>query len=174
MKLSYKHFIPLSIVIFSTISCAGNEPIEPAKPIEPSTNTSPQPLVIKLSPGTTELLVQEMRELQTGMNKIVPALVAGKWQEIVSIGNQMKDSYIMKKSLTREQMHELHLSLPEEFQKLDHSFHESAGLLAQAASKQNYEQASYYYFKMTEACVNCHTLYATHKFPEFLKSNKQK
>ena len=168
MKLLLKLFAPLFIIILSSISCAGN------KPVEPNVSTNTPPPVIKLSPDTSELLVREMRELQTGMNKIVPALVAGKWQEIVVIGNQMKDSYIMKKSLTREQMHELHMSLPEDFQKLDHSFHESAGLLAQAASKQNYEQASYYYFKMTEACVNCHTLYATHKFPEFLKSNNQK
>ena len=168
MKLLLKLIIPLFIIILSSISCAGN------KPVEPNVSANTPPPVIKLSPDTAELLVKEMRELQTGMNKIVPALVAGEWQKIVVIGNQMKDSYIMKKSLTREQMHELHMSLPEDFQKLDHSFHESAGLLAQAASKQNYEQASYYYFKMTEACVNCHTLYATHKFPEFLKSSKQK
>jgi hypothetical protein len=167
MKLLLKLFIPLFIIILSSISCAENNPVEP----NVSANTPPP--VIKLSPDTAELLVKEMRELQAGMNKIVPALVAGKWQEIVSIGNQMKDSYIMKKSLTREQMHELHMSLPEDFQKLDHSFHESAGLLAQAASKKNHEQASYYYFKMTEACVNCHTLYATHKFPEFIKPKKQ-
>ena len=166
MKLLLKLLIPLFIIILSSISCAGN------KPVESNASANTPPPVIKLSPDTAELLIQEMRELQAGMNKIVPALVAGKWQEIVIIGNQMKDSYIMKKSLTREQMHELHMSLPEDFQKLDHSFHESAGLLAQAASKQNYEQASYYYFKMTEACVNCHTLYATHKFPEFLKPKK--
>jgi hypothetical protein len=131
----------------------------------------PQP-VIRLSADTRELLVREMRELQSGMNKIVPALVAGEWKKIVTIGNQMKDSYIMKKSLTRDQMHELHTSLPEEFQKLDHSFHESAGLLAQAAGEQNYEQVSYYYYKITEACVNCHTLYATHTFPEFINPKK--
>ena len=168
MKLLLKLFTPLFIIILSSISCAGN------KPVEPNVSANTPPPVIKLSPDTAELLIKEMRELQTGMNKIVPALVAGEWQKIVVIGNQMKDSYIMKKSLTREQMHELHMSLPEDFQKLDHAFHESAGLLAQAASKQNYEQASYYYFKMTEACVNCHTLYATHKLPEFLKSSKQK
>lgn len=127
---------------------------------------------VQLSPDTTELLIEEMRELQNGMKKIVPALVAGEWEKISYIGNKMEDSYIMKDSLTKAQMHELHESLPEDFQKLDHAFHESAGLLAKAADNQNREQISYYYYKMTEACVECHSLYATHKFPQFLKTKK--
>jgi hypothetical protein len=168
MKLSIKFLIPF-LIILSSVSCTESKPdeVHAQSSHEPSTNA--QPTHIRLSPETTELLVQEMRELQEGMKKIVPALVAGKWQEIASIGKQMEDSYIMKENLTKAQMHELHESLPAAFQELDHSFHQAAGLLAQAADNKNYEQVSYYYYKMTEACVDCHTLYATHKFPEFLK-----
>jgi hypothetical protein len=169
MKHSIKIFIPLFFTALSSISCAGNKPDEARSDHEAIADT--QPTRIHLSPETTELLIKEMRELQEGMKKIVPALSAGEWEKIASIGKQMRDSYIMKDSLTEEQMHELHESLPATFQELDHSFHHSAGLLAQAADKQDKEKVSYYYFKMTEACVECHTIYATHKFPEFLKPN---
>lgn len=170
MKLSIKFLIPFFIML-SSVSCNESKPDEANTNHEASTNT--QQAHVQLSPETTKLLVQEMHELQEAMKKIVPALVAGKWQEVTSIGNQMKNSYIMKKSLSRIQRRESHESLPAAFQELDRSFHLSAGLLAHAAGQKNYEQVSYYYYKITEACVDCHTLYATHKFPEFLKLDRQ-
>ena len=135
-----------------------------------STPADRQTEAVQLSPGVKSLLTREMIELQNGMKEIVPALVAGKWQEIETIGKRMHDSYIMKKSLTEEQMHELHESLPAGFQQLDHAFHHSASLMAEAAGKQNHKQVSYYYFRLTETCVECHTLYATEKFPLFSRT----
>lgn len=173
-SITMKRLIKFSMIFFitalSSTSCAENKP--DSNHTDHEVITDNQPSRIQLSPETTELLIKEMRELQGGMKNIVPAISAGNWQEIASIGHKMQDSYIMKNSLTEAQMHELHQSLPERFQQLDHAFHHSAGLLAQAAEQQNHEQVSYYYFKMTEACVECHTLYATHKFPEFLKPEK--
>lgn len=175
MMLSFRLSTLLFIITLSSISCVVDKPSTEHEHNHQNleTSASNQPVRLQLSPDTTELLVREMRELQEGMKEIVPALVAGEWQKIAYIGRQMEDSYIMKESLTKAQMHELHESLPERFQTFDHGFHNSAGLLAQAADNQNYEQVSYYYYKMTEACVQCHSLYATHKFPEFIKSNKQ-
>jgi hypothetical protein len=171
MNPSIKFFMPLIIVTISSISCAGDKHVDTHTGHEPETEN--QQTRIHLSPETTKLLIKEMRELQEGMKKIVPALVAGEWEKIASIGKQMENSYIMKESMTKAQMHELHESLPEDFQKMDHLFHHSAGLLAKSAEEQDYEKVSHYYYKMTEACVECHTLYATHTFPEFLKPKKQ-
>ncbi len=163
-KLALSAFVALLF----TAACTHHSTSEP----EASVEEQAVPMRIEMSANTTALLVAEMRELQEGMKQIVPALVAGEWQKISYIGNQMHDSYIMKDSLTKAELHELHESLPETFQKLDHQFHHSAALLAQAADTQNYEQVSYYYYKMTEACVECHSLYATHKFPEFIRPAK--
>ena len=161
MRSSVKLLISLFIITLSSLSFAGNK-------TDISDPNTPQP-IIKLSPETRDLLIREMRELQSGMKKIVPAITAKEWEKIATIGEQMENSYIMKKSMTQAQMHELHMSLPKDFQELDHFFHHSAGQLAQAAKQEDHSKVSYYYLKMTEACVNCHTLYATHKFPEFLK-----
>lgn len=128
------------------------------------------PLAFTLSDSTRQLLVEEMRALLNGMQEIIPALVAGEWQKIKSTGEQMHDSYIMKKSLTQSQLHELHEKLPATFRHLDHNFHHSAGQMAEAASRQDYELVSFYYYKMTEACVQCHSQYASSKFPEFVRT----
>jgi hypothetical protein len=173
MKLSIKYLVALVITVLPLTGCTESKPDETHTHAKQAASENTQPARINLSPETTELLVQEMRLLQEGMNQIMPALVAGEWQKIEQIGQKMKDSYIMKKSLTKAQMHELHESLPADFQELDHSFHHSSGLLSQAASQKDYERVSHYYIEMLEACVNCHTLYATHKFPQFLKSGKQ-
>lgn len=130
------------------------------------------PDTVQLSPEVTALLTQEMIELQKGMKEIVPALVAAQWQTIANIGTRMHDSYIMNKSLTNEQMHELHMSLPAAFQELDHAFHHSARLMAEAAEKQDREKVAYYYFRLTETCIECHSQYATEKFPEFSRAVK--
>ena len=95
--------------------------------------------------------------------------VAGNWKTISGIGRNMQYSYIMKDSLTQEQLHEIHETLPADFQKLDHDFHDAAGKMAKAASQEDKEKVTYYYFRLTEACIDCHTKYATDKFPQFLK-----
>ena len=164
MKL-YIQLISSIIITLHSSTCFTAEHEE--TPQEPSMTNEHMPFI--LSDDTRLLLSEEMKALQNGMKEIVPALVSGEWKKIKSIGEQMHDSYIMKKSLTRAQLHELHEKLPAAFKQLDHDFHHSAGQLAEAANRRDYELVSFYYYKMTEACVECHTRYATHKFPEFAR-----
>lgn len=160
-----------SIIFMATLISYGCVPVntqdEHAMHGAPADNL---PDTVQLSPEVKALLTREMIELQKGMKEIVPALVAAKWQGISEIGNRMHDSYIMKNSLTDAQMHELHTSLPAPFQQLDHSFHHSARLMAEAAEKQDSEKVAYYYFRLTETCIECHAKYATEKFPEFSRA----
>ncbi len=120
---------------------------------------------LMLGEGIRQLLTAEMKAIQNGMQAIIPALAAGQWHELHVIGEQMHDSYIMKKNLSPEQVHELHEKLPAAFIKLDHSFHHTAGQMAAAAKKHDAQLVSFYYYKMIDTCVECHTDYATHKFP---------
>jgi hypothetical protein len=61
------------------------------------------------------LLSQEMQALQSGMMSIIPAYISGNWGEIETTAEKMKDSYILKQSLTESQVKELHSALPHEF-----------------------------------------------------------
>ncbi|UCD68543.1 MAG: hypothetical protein JSW48_00020 [Betaproteobacteria bacterium] len=120
-----------------------------------------------LSPELRALFKQEMQALQTGMVSAVPALVTGNLAEVAEIARKMEQSYILRQSITREQMHELHASLPTSFLKLDRAFHYYAGMLAHVADRHKLELVNFYFSKLTESCVTCHSEYAAHKFPGF-------
>ena len=120
-----------------------------------------------LSPELRELLKNEMLALQKGMMSIIPAYVAGHWSEIENIAHKMKNSYILKQRLTDEQKKELHSTLPESFIKLDQQFHYLSGMLNHAAKNKKPELVGFYFSKLSESCVSCHSQYAVHKFPAF-------
>jgi len=125
-----------------------------------------------LSPGLRGLLSKEMLAIQQGMMSITPAYAAGNWNEIANIAKKITDSYILKQSLTQEQRHELHTSLPDGFIKQDHHFHYLSGMLEHAASMKKAELVGFYFSKMGESCVSCHSQYAIHKFPALVANNK--
>lgn len=129
--------------------------------------------VERLSTSLRALLSEEMKALQEGMMSVIPAYVSGNWKEIASTANQMQNSYIMKQKLTPAQTKELHAQLPLSFIELDQQFHYFAGMLKHAAKKQKPELVSFYYSKMSETCVSCHSKYATHRFPNFSQSTKK-
>ena len=121
-----------------------------------------------LSPELRELLSKEMQALQKGMMSVIPAYAAGNWREIENIGSKMEGSYILKQSITDEQVKELHSLLPEPFIKLDQQFHYYSGMLSHAAKKEKSELVGFYFSKLNESCVDCHAQYATHRFPAFI------
>lgn len=121
--------------------------------------------VESLSPELRDLLSKEMRALQNGMMSIIPAYASGNWQEIESIANKMHESYILKQSLTENQIKELHTQLPRSFIEEDQNFHYLASMLSHVAKNKKVELVGFYFSKLTEACVSCHEKYAVHKFP---------
>jgi len=121
--------------------------------------------ITTLSPELRELLSREMIELQKGMQAIIPAYISGDWEEIASIAGKMESSYVLKQNFSKEQAKELHSRLPGSFIELDRQFHYLSGMLAHAANREKVELIGFYFSKMNEACVGCHTQYATHKFP---------
>ncbi len=124
-----------------------------------------QKSVENLSTALRALLQKEMMALQTGMVSAIPALISGNLGEVEKIAQNMKDSYILKQSITKEQVEELHSSLPAGFLKMDKEFHYYAGMLAHVANRKKLELVNFYFSKLTESCVSCHSEYAPHKFP---------
>ena len=127
---------------------------------------------IRFSPELKQLLIEEMVAIQEGMMALIPAISSGDWRAIVEIGTKLHDSYIMKQKLSKSQIEEFHHSLPTAFQELDHSFHHSAGMLAHAAETKNADVVNFYFFKLTETCVSCHSRFATHRFPGFVSDGE--
>ena len=112
-----------------------------------------------------QLLQQEMQAIQTGMMSLVPAIASGDWEKVAEIGKNIEGSYLLKQKLTTEQRHALHKSLPAAFIKYDQAFHHSAGMLAHAAEEGHSDIVSFYFYKLSAACVECHTEFATERFP---------
>ena len=54
----------------------------------------------------------------------------------------------------------------DDFQEMDQVLHQYAAKLARAAKNKNAELTVFYFYKMTDACLGCHTRYATHRFPD--------
>ncbi len=125
---------------------------------------------LELSSGVVDLLNQEMRGIEGGMQSILPAISAGDWEEIATISQKIKASFILKQKLTKEQRQELHRTLPADFVAMDQYFHLTAGKLAKAAHQQDSELVSFYYYKLHNQCAKCHTKYAAERFPSLSKS----
>lgn len=126
---------------------------------------SPAVSLEQLSPGLRQLLVEEMVALQDGMQSLLPLIITGRWEEIAGLGEKMRDSYILKQKLTPSQADELHRSLPTAFREMDQEFHHFADMLAHAANNRNRELVTFYYYRMTDACLACHGKFATQRFP---------
>lgn len=133
-------------------------------------NISP---VEALSPELRNLLSQEMLAIQKGMISIIPAYVSGNWQDIETTAENIKNSYLLKQQLSNSQRHELHSLLPDEFIRQDQEFHYRAGMLQHAAKNRKPELVNFYFSKMMESCVSCHTAFAAHKFPDLAVTKKQ-
>jgi hypothetical protein len=133
---------------------------------EPRAQEAGEP-VLTLSPRLRGVLVAEMVGLRTGVAEVAMALTTGEWKKAAAEARRMHDSYIMAQQLSPEEMEELHHALPEEFVVLDEHLHRHAEALAHAADTADAELALFYFGKVTEGCVACHTRFATHTLPGF-------
>lgn len=144
-----------AVLLASCLSAQADTPVE----------APPSQGVEALSAPLREALSAEMVALQGGLVAVIPAIVAGHWDEVARIGRQMRDSYIMKQALSAEQLEELHHALPASFLELDARFHYLAGMLSHAAEAKKPELVGFYLGTMTETCVNCHSRHAQARFP---------
>lgn len=121
--------------------------------------------LLAAEPELRSLLQQEMQALQQALGTISQALPEGDWQSVTDTAKQMHDSFIFQQQLTTQDRQTLHRLLPEGFIRQDRAFHQLAGKLHQAAGQQDAELSLFYYSKVMESCVTCHSQFATHRFP---------
>ncbi|NOQ64678.1 MAG: hypothetical protein GQ582_09225 [Methyloprofundus sp.] len=120
---------------------------------------------LQLEPNIKALLRQEMQAIKGGMMSLVPAISSGNWEKVAEIAKQMESSYLLKQKLSVAERHALHKSLPTAFIKRDKAFHKDAGMLAHAAEMGHPDIVNFYFYKLSTACVECHTEFATERFP---------
>ena len=128
---------------------------------------------ITLAPELRELLGKEMRAVQRGMMGLTPAIAKGEWHLISEIGVKIHDSYVMKQELSKGQKEKLHRELPAPFIEMDQAFHQTAGMMADAAEARNMSLVNFYFYKLNEGCVSCHAKYATKRFPGLAQPPKK-
>ena len=127
---------------------------------------------IELSDATRSLLQQEMNQIKLAMESLVLDIASANWENIAATGHNIKNSYILKQKLSKQQMHELHMALPEEFQQQDQMFHYYAGMLSHAAKEHDMELVQFYRYRMNESCTRCHAQFAGDTFENFGMHNK--
>jgi hypothetical protein len=151
----------LAVSLLACNAFAQDHPVDAAQGVE------------SLSAPLREALTAEMIALQNGLAAVVPALVAGHWDEVARIGRQMRDSYILRQALSQAQLSELQQALPPSFLELDERFHYLAGMLSHAAEAKKPELVGFYLGSLAETCVNCHARHARAKFPAFREAETQ-
>lgn len=161
-----KRFI---LLIFSGILLISSCSIAEEKHIDYQHNTSKFSLPADLH----QLLTKEMLAIEKAMQELLSSIAKGNWQKTATIAAQIKASYIMKQSLTDDQKKQLHDILPEQFVKLDQSFHHYAEMLAHAAKIKNADVVNFYFYKLNDSCVQCHSSYAQAKFSGFADLTKK-
>ncbi|UZE94986.1 hypothetical protein [Alkalimarinus alittae] len=129
--------------------------------------------VESLSPELRALLKQEMLAIQVGMKNIVPAFASGDLNAVSEIAGKINNSFILKQKITESQKHELHEKLPLGFIQKDQQFHKYAGMLEHVSHKKHIELVGFYYSRMLESCIGCHSEYAKHKFPNLSDEPKK-
>ena len=123
--------------------------------------------VESLSPELRALLKQEMLAIQEGMKNIVPAFASGNLEGVSDIAGKINRSFILKQKITDSQKHELHEKLSKGFILKDQQFHKYAGMLEHVSEERHTELVGFYYSKLLESCVGCHSEHAGHQFSAF-------
>lgn len=152
------------VLVFLSLTCLS--------PISGAEELGTEQGVESLSIKTREMLQKEMVAIDSAMKEIISANAAGDTAKIALIAKQIKDSFILKRSLTEDQKHELHSKLPSDFLSQDKEFHYLAGMLEHAAQNNKTELIGFYYSKLFDACSSCHKAHAKHKFSEFSNAPK--
>lgn len=157
------------LLILAVSSCFNSLVFAESKTDHTEHNLGKAQAVTTLSPAIRELLKQEMGELQKSMAEMLPLIVSGDWQGVSDHAAKIASGHIMKQKLTSAQAQELMATLPQGFKELDNSFHSAANMMAHVAKEKHIELVTFYYYRLTETCLSCHTQYATHRFPALIK-----
>ena len=124
-----------------------------------------EPVGPKLTARLKKLITNEMLQVADATGRLSVAISTGDHETVHALGVGVRDSFILKQSLTAQDKKDLVGAVPAEFITLDRHFHALAGKLAHAGEVKDSALQGFYYSKMMETCVACHARFAVDKFP---------
>ena len=68
----------------------------------------------------------------------------------------------------------VHEKLSKDFLLKDQQFHKYAGMLEHVSKESHTELVGFYYSKLMESCIGCHSEHAKHRFPIFTNESEKK
>ncbi len=151
------HIMALSTILFLAVALFALNGQTPAAQSEVSS--------VRLPDKFAKLLQQEMRQIDEGMKQLISLISQGKATEAADIADKIHNSFILKQSLTQEELKELVSYLPKDFVQLDRTFHGNAHKLSAALRENNFQEGGALYAKMFNGCISCHSRFATDQFP---------
>ncbi len=125
----------------------------------------------QLPPKLRGLLIQEMQAILKASEQIQAALVQGQHEIVAKQAQAIHDSFIMDQQMTPADEQALHDAVPEAFLQRDAAFHALSAKLAEAGRDRNTKRELQYFSDMVEACADCHSQYATARFPGLRKAS---
>lgn len=129
--------------------------------------TAGEPVGPKLTDRLKELLAAEMAQVGEATSALALAIASGDHGTVADLGAKVRDSFILKQSLTPQDKKDLMGAVPKAFLMLDKRFHGMAGKMATAAQEKDSELQLFYYGQMLEACAQCHSQFASDRFSGF-------
>ena len=162
-------FITLLLTMYTMLGCEIKDTSETA---HSETAISDLPTDINLPAEFQELLNQEMLEIQSAMQQLIPLMAEGNSEKTAQLAEQIKKSFILKKSLSPEKLKQLVELLPAHFVQLDRTFHGNAGKLAESARQSDFNESGKIYGTMISACIECHTQFAPERFPNLNRTKE--
>ncbi|WP_188874131.1 cytochrome c [Iodidimonas muriae] len=151
----YRYIMP-GLVLAACVAFAGFALAQSAEPVSP-----------KLTPKLQDLLRKEMLSVNEASQEILAAMVTGDDERVATLAQQIHDSFILRQSMTPEDKADLMAAVPEDFVRMDRNFHEISAALAEAANAKNRPPQRERFGQMIDACVACHSKYASDRFPAF-------
>jgi len=131
------------------------------------------PVGPNLTPRLKGLLADEMQQVAAATGDLALAITAGDHATVHRLAGAVRDSFILKQSLTEQDKKDLMSAVPPGFVALDRYFHGLAGKLANQAEKKDSELQNFYFSRMLEACTNCHAQFAADRFPGLTESGTE-
>ena len=130
-----------------------------------STAYGGEPAGPKLTPRLKDLLANEMQQVAQATADLALAIANGDHHTAMDLGVAVRDSFILKQSLTDQDKKDLMSAVPPAFVALDRQFHAAAGKLAHAAEAGDSQLQGFYFSEMLRSCVTCHAEFASDRFP---------
>jgi hypothetical protein len=126
-----------------------------------------EPVGPKLTPRLKELLTSEMKQVSKATADLAIAIASGDHSTVADLGARVHDSFILKQSLTPKDKKDLMAAVPPEFVAMDRHFHGLAAKLSGAGKIGDSALQGFYFGRILEACVQCHSQYASDRFNGF-------